>query len=98
MKYLAWLGISLALVCAMMVVRVVRTAGVVAQSRNSIRGGGSHHREHPHGHHIGSDDVPGVVQAYIDRAKAYNGVCTALLTSDGADVAPAADMFEPAPR
>jgi amidase len=32
----------------------------------------------------------GVVQAYIDRAKAYNGVCTALVTSDGADVAPAA--------
>ena len=30
----------------------------------------------------------GVVQAYIDRAKAYNGVCTALLTSDGADIAP----------
>lgn len=30
-----------------------------------------------------------VVQAYIDRAKAYNGVCTALVTSDGAAVAPA---------
>ena len=28
-----------------------------------------------------------MVQAYIDRAKAYNGVCTALLTPDGADVA-----------
>ncbi len=25
----------------------------------------------------------GVVQAYIDRAKAYNGVCTALVTKDG---------------
>ena len=30
-----------------------------------------------------------VVQAYIDRAKAYNGVCTALVTADGADIAPA---------
>lgn len=30
-----------------------------------------------------------VVQAYLDRAKAYNGVCTALVTPDGADVAPA---------
>jgi amidase len=27
-----------------------------------------------------------VVQQYIDRAKAYNGVCTALVTKDGADV------------
>src|SRR5688572_27791093 len=29
-----------------------------------------------------------VVQAYIDRAKAYNGVCTALITKDGASVKP----------
>ena len=27
-----------------------------------------------------------VVRAYIDRAKAYNGVCTALVTRDGAEV------------
>ena len=27
-----------------------------------------------------------VVQAYIDRAKAYNGVCTALVTKDGKPV------------
>ena len=27
-----------------------------------------------------------VVQAYIDRAKAYNGACTALVTADGAPV------------
>jgi amidase len=32
----------------------------------------------------------GVVEAYIERAKAYNGVCTALITKDGADIAPAA--------
>jgi Asp-tRNA(Asn)/Glu-tRNA(Gln) amidotransferase A subunit family amidase len=30
-----------------------------------------------------------IVQAYIDRANAYNGICTALVTADGADVAPA---------
>jgi len=27
-----------------------------------------------------------IVQAYIERAKAYNGVCTELLTPDGADI------------
>ena len=30
-----------------------------------------------------------VVEAYIERAKAYNGVCTALVTADGAAIAPA---------
>ena len=30
----------------------------------------------------------GVVQAYIARAKAYNGVCTALVTADGANIKP----------
>ena len=30
-----------------------------------------------------------IVQAYIDRARAYNGVCTSLVTADGADVASA---------
>jgi Asp-tRNA(Asn)/Glu-tRNA(Gln) amidotransferase A subunit family amidase len=28
----------------------------------------------------------GVVQAYLERAKAYNGVCTTLVTADGANV------------
>jgi Asp-tRNA(Asn)/Glu-tRNA(Gln) amidotransferase A subunit family amidase len=28
----------------------------------------------------------GIVQAYVDRARAYNGVCTSLVTPDGADV------------
>src|SRR5688572_31895648 len=27
-----------------------------------------------------------VVQSYVDRAKAYNGVCTALVTKDGAPI------------
>ena len=31
----------------------------------------------------------GVVQAYVDRARAYNGACTQLVTLDGAPVAPA---------
>ncbi len=30
-----------------------------------------------------------VVQAYVNRAKAYNGICTALVTEDGTDIAPA---------
>jgi len=30
----------------------------------------------------------GVVEAYLERAKAYNGVCTALITADGANVTP----------
>ena len=37
----------------------------------------------------GQTTCVGVVQAYIDRARAYNGVCTALVTKDGADIAPA---------
>jgi Asp-tRNA(Asn)/Glu-tRNA(Gln) amidotransferase A subunit family amidase len=28
----------------------------------------------------------GVVQAYVNRAKAYNGICTSLVTKDGADI------------
>jgi amidase len=34
-----------------------------------------------------------VVQAYIERAKAYNGVCTALLTADGTPIPPATGMM-----
>jgi amidase len=30
----------------------------------------------------------GVVQRYVERAKAYNGICTALVTADGAPIAP----------
>ena len=33
-----------------------------------------------------------VVQMYINRAKAYNGVCTELLTMDGASIAPSTGM------
>jgi Asp-tRNA(Asn)/Glu-tRNA(Gln) amidotransferase A subunit family amidase len=31
----------------------------------------------------GQTTCKAVVQAYIDRAKAYNGTCTALVTADG---------------
>jgi Asp-tRNA(Asn)/Glu-tRNA(Gln) amidotransferase A subunit family amidase len=37
----------------------------------------------------GSTTCRGLVQAYVDRARAYNGMCTRLVTQDGADVAPA---------
>lgn len=40
----------------------------------------------------GKTTCVGVVQAYIDRARAYNGVCTALLTADGKKI-PAADGY-----
>jgi amidase len=36
----------------------------------------------------GETTCVGVVQAHIERAQAYNGICTALVTADGADVAP----------
>lgn len=36
----------------------------------------------------GSTTCVQVVQAYIDRTKAYNGICTALVTPDGAPIAP----------
>ncbi len=34
----------------------------------------------------GKTTCAGVVRAYIDRAKAYNGICTALVTADGKPV------------
>jgi amidase len=37
----------------------------------------------------GATTCQGVVQAYIDRARAYNGACTALVTEDGGPVAAA---------
>jgi Asp-tRNA(Asn)/Glu-tRNA(Gln) amidotransferase A subunit family amidase len=37
----------------------------------------------------GQTTCEAIVQAYIDRARAYNGVCTSLVTADGADVPPA---------
>ena len=37
----------------------------------------------------------GVVQAYIDRARAYNNMCTRLVTEDGAPVPPATPASPP---
>ena len=37
----------------------------------------------------GQTTCRGVVEAYIARARAYNGVCTSLVTADGADLPPA---------
>jgi hypothetical protein len=37
----------------------------------------------------GQTTCTAVVQAYIERARAYNGVCTRLVTADGADIPPA---------
>src|SRR5678816_2974812 len=34
----------------------------------------------------GQTTCKAVVQSYIDRAKAYNGTCTALVTKDGAPI------------
>lgn len=36
----------------------------------------------------GQTTCHGLVQAYVERARAYNGVCTALVTRDGALIAP----------
>ena len=37
----------------------------------------------------GQTTCQGVVEAYLKRARAYNGVCTALITKDGEDIAAA---------
>src|SRR5262245_22535949 len=37
----------------------------------------------------GATTCKAIVQAYIDRAHAYNGTCTQLVTRDGASVGPA---------
>src|SRR5262249_17489061 len=36
----------------------------------------------------GQTSCRAIVQAYIDRARAYNGTCTAIVTKDGAPIAP----------
>jgi amidase len=87
-KKLASLVISLALVCAVIAVRIVRPAGAVAQPRTAFEVEEATIASIHAAITSGQTTCRGVVQAYVDRAKAYNGVCTTLLTSDGADVAP----------
>src|SRR5262245_11863080 len=36
----------------------------------------------------GQTTCQGIVQAYIERVRAYNGVCTSLVTADGTDIPP----------
>ena len=38
-----------------------------------------------------------VVQAYVDRARAYNGMCTQLVTEDGASITPGTGTVPPSP-
>jgi Asp-tRNA(Asn)/Glu-tRNA(Gln) amidotransferase A subunit family amidase len=38
---------------------------------------------------LGQTSCQAIVRAYIDRARAYNGVCTSLVTADGTDIPPA---------
>ena len=89
MKNLASLGIAVALVCAVIGVRSVRTASGVAQSRAAFEVEEATIASIHAAITSGQTTCQAVVQAYIDRAKAYNGVCTALVTADGADIPPA---------
>src|SRR5205809_8034641 len=88
MKTLPSLGISIALVCVAISARSGRAPGAAAQSRAAFDVEEATIASIHAAITSGQTTCRGVVQAYIDRAKAYNGVCTALLTSDGADVAP----------
>jgi amidase len=45
-----------------------------------------------HAIQTGQTSCKQVVQAYLARAKAYNGVCTALVTKDGAPIPPSTGM------
>jgi amidase len=88
MKRRFLLGILVALVCVVIGVRRIGRTGVAAQSRAAFEVeeatiAGIHAA-------ITSSQTTcqAVVHAYIDRAKAYNGVCTMLLTPAGANIAP----------
>lgn len=89
MKRLPSLVLSLALAGASIGVRSVTSSEVSAQSRAVFTVEESTIASLHAAITSGQTTCQGVVQAYIDRAKAYNGVCTALVTEDGADIAPA---------
>jgi hypothetical protein len=88
-KNLTALVVSLTIVCAVVGVRTVRPAGVMAQSREAFAVEEATIASIQAAIASSQTTCRGVVQAYIDRAKAYNGVCTALLTPGGTDVAAA---------
>ena len=89
MKHLVSLGISLALASTIIAVGNVRPAEMAAQSRATFEVEEATIASIHAAITSGQTTCRAVVQAYIERAKAYNGVCTALLTPDGADVPPA---------
>ncbi|HEY6212510.1 MAG TPA: amidase family protein [Vicinamibacterales bacterium] len=89
MRYLASFAVLLAVAGAAVGMRGVRVAGAAGQTPAAFQV----EEATIDGIHAailsGRTTCQRVVQAYIDRAKAYNGVCTALVTADGADIAPA---------
>ena len=89
MHPLASFGVWIAIAGAVIGVRGVHPAGVAAQSRPAFAVEEATIASIHAAITSGQTTCRGVVQAYIERAKAYNGVCTALVTADGADVAPA---------
>ena len=88
MKHTASLALSLALAAASIGMRSVAPHDVGTQSRATFAVEEATIASIHTAITSGQTTCQGVVQAYIDRAKAYNGVCTALVTADGADVAP----------
>jgi amidase len=90
MKFLLALGISVALACIAVSVQTARLPGVAAQPRAAFEVEEATIASIHAAIISGQTTCRAVVQAYIDRAKAYNGVCTALLTPDGADIPSAA--------
>src|SRR5689334_12141459 len=79
--FMAWMLISVALIGAPVFAQQ-RTFRIEEASindiQNAIRSGQTTCRQ--------------VVEAYLERAKAYNGVCTALLTPDGKPIPPSTGM------
>ena len=89
MRNLTSVGLVLMLVCAAVGVQSVKPPDVAAQSRARFEVEEATIASIHAAITSGQTTCRAVVQAYIDRARAYNGVCTALLTKDGADVTPA---------
>jgi amidase len=87
MKHAAWLAVSLALVGTAIGVSSIHPARMGAQSRETFEVEEATIASIHAAITSGQTTCRRVVQAYVDRAKAYNGVCTALVTADGADVA-----------
>jgi amidase len=86
-KNLAPLGVLLAVAGVVVVGRIAGSAGVAAQSRAPFAVEEATIASIHAAITSGQTTCRAVVQAYVDRARTYNGVCTALVTRDGADVA-----------